>query len=171
LGQRAEGEFLKMMRTGIEYRRMQAYGEGFDILRGAGSQTLPVNRHYQLDVTDIAQVWRHGSGVASGPSRSRGKGIGKTPSRLRTPALSMVPAKSRGAVFAAIEEAVPAEVLSAAIYARFRWRDQQSSATSRFPPCKTNLVNTFNRRWTNDIHVSPCTSVRPRHLRGGGRSD
>jgi len=96
LGQRAEGEFLKMMRTGIEYRRMQAYGEGFDILRGAGSQTLPVNRHYQLDVTDIAQVWRHGSGVASGPSRSRGKGIGKTPSRLRTPALSMVPAKKSG---------------------------------------------------------------------------
>src|SRR5271169_2868223 len=59
------GHFVKMVHNGIEYGVMQAYAEGFDILKGVNSPAIPENRRYQLDLADIAEVWRRGSVVAS----------------------------------------------------------------------------------------------------------
>src|SRR3546814_15103371 len=55
------GHFVKMVHNGIEYGLMQAYAEGFDILKGKGSDALPEAERYSLNLADIAEVWRRGS--------------------------------------------------------------------------------------------------------------
>ena len=62
---RASGHFVKMVHNGIEYGLMQAYAEGFDILRGRASDKLPEDERFDLNLADIAEVWRRGSVVAS----------------------------------------------------------------------------------------------------------
>ena len=64
-GPAGAGHFVKMVHNGIEYGLMQAYAEGFDILRNVNSPAVPENRRYKLDLADIAEVWRRGSVVAS----------------------------------------------------------------------------------------------------------
>src|SRR5665811_1664022 len=64
-GPSGAGHFVKMVHNGIEYGLMQAYGEGFDILRNATSKELPEDHRYNLDLTDIAELWRRGSVVSS----------------------------------------------------------------------------------------------------------
>ncbi len=59
------GHFVKMVHNGIEYGLMQAYGEGFDIMRNADSKALPANIQYNLDLGEIAELWRRGSVVSS----------------------------------------------------------------------------------------------------------
>jgi 6-phosphogluconate dehydrogenase len=59
------GHFVKMIHNGIEYGIMQAYAEGFDILKGANSQALPANQRYDFKLADIAELWRRGSVVSS----------------------------------------------------------------------------------------------------------
>src|SRR5215470_9230293 len=59
------GHFVKMIHNGIEYGLMQAYAEGFDVLRGRAAQTLPENERFELDLADVAEVWRRGSVVSS----------------------------------------------------------------------------------------------------------
>jgi 6-phosphogluconate dehydrogenase len=54
-----------MVHNGIEYGLMQAFGEGFDILRNVNSPAVPENRRYKLDLADVAEVWRRGSVVSS----------------------------------------------------------------------------------------------------------
>src|SRR5689334_1365860 len=60
-GPSGAGRFVKMIHNGIEYGLMQAYAEGFNILRGAASEKLPQDQRFQLDLPDIAEVWRRGS--------------------------------------------------------------------------------------------------------------
>ncbi len=64
-GPSGAGRFVKMIHNGIEYGLMQAYAEGFNILRGAASEELPEDQRYQLDLPDIAEVWRRGSVIGS----------------------------------------------------------------------------------------------------------
>ena len=64
-GPAGAGHFVKMIHNGIEYGLMQAYAEGFDILRGRSSPELPADERFDLDVADIAEVWRRGSVVSS----------------------------------------------------------------------------------------------------------
>src|SRR6266853_1061504 len=64
-GPSGAGRFVKMVHNGIEYGLMQAYAEGFNILRGAASEELPKDQQYQLDLPDIAEVWRRGSVIGS----------------------------------------------------------------------------------------------------------
>ena len=64
-GPAGAGHFVKMVHNGIEYGLMQAYAEGFDILRNVNSPAVPENRRYKLDLADIAEVWRRGSVVSS----------------------------------------------------------------------------------------------------------
>src|SRR4026207_63569 len=64
-GPAGAGHFVKMIHNGIEYGMMQAFAEGFDILRNVNSKAVPENRRYQLELADIAEVWRRGSVVAS----------------------------------------------------------------------------------------------------------
>src|ERR1700738_2648162 len=64
-GPAGSGHFVKMIHNGIEYGMMQAFAEGFDILRNVNSKAVPETRRYKLEVADIAEVWRRGSVVAS----------------------------------------------------------------------------------------------------------
>src|SRR5437868_2349748 len=64
-GPSGSGHFVKMIHNGIEYGLMQAYAEGFDILRNKSSDALPADERFTLDVADIAEVWRRGSVVSS----------------------------------------------------------------------------------------------------------
>ena len=64
-GPSGAGHFVKMVHNGIEYGLMQAYAEGFDIMKNANSKELPEDHRYQFDLADIAEVWRRGSVVGS----------------------------------------------------------------------------------------------------------
>ena len=64
-GPNGAGHFVKMVHNGIEYGLMQAYAEGFDILKNAGKKDLPEDGRFDLDLADIAEVWRRGSVISS----------------------------------------------------------------------------------------------------------
>jgi 6-phosphogluconate dehydrogenase len=115
------GHFVKMVHNGIEYGLMQAYAEGFDILKGKAASGDPAE-HYDLDLTDIAEVWRRGSVISSWLLDLTAQALADTPSLDEYSGVVADSGEGRWTVDAAIEEAVPADVLTAALYARFRSR-------------------------------------------------
>ena len=120
------GHFVKMVHNGIEYGLMQAYAEGFDILKNKNSADLPEDQRFDLNLSDIAEVWRRGSVISSwllDLTSSALAGDGKLEKYTGAVADS---GEGRWTIEAAIEEAVPAEVLSAALYARFRSRQEHT---------------------------------------------
>ena len=116
------GHFVKMIHNGIEYGLMQAYAEGFDILRHAGSDTLPPEHRYDFDLADIAEVWRRGSVVGSWLLDLAAIALREDPRLDRYEGHVGDSGEGRWTVAAAIEEDVPADVLTTALYARFRSR-------------------------------------------------
>ena len=125
-GPSGAGRFVKMVHNGIEYGLMQAYAEGFNILRGASSEELPEDQRYQLDLPDIAEVWRRGSVIGSWLLDLTAMALAEDPKLSRYSGFVADSGEGRWTVNAAIEEAVPADVLSAALYARFRSREKDS---------------------------------------------
>ena len=120
------GHFVKMVHNGIEYGLMQAYAEGFDILKNKDSKDLPEDQRYELNLADIAEVWRRGSVVSSwllDLTAAALAGDGKLETFTGAVADS---GEGRWTIEAAIEEAVPAEVLSSALFARFRSREDHT---------------------------------------------
>ena len=120
------GRFVKMIHNGIEYGLMQAYAEGFNILRGAVSKELSENQRFELDLPDIAEVWRRGSVIGSWLLDLTAMALAEDPKLTRYSGFVEDSGEGRWTVNAAIEEAVPADVLSAALYARFRSREKES---------------------------------------------
>jgi 6-phosphogluconate dehydrogenase len=127
-GPAGSGHFVKMVHNGIEYGVMQAYAEGFDILKGVNSPAVPENRRYQLDLADIAEVWRRGSVVASWLLDLTAIALAKDEALSDFVGNVEDSGEGRWTVNAAIEQAVPAEVLSAALYTRFRSRQSHTFA-------------------------------------------
>jgi 6-phosphogluconate dehydrogenase len=127
-GPAGAGHFVKMVHNGIEYGMMQAYAEGFDILRGVNSDAVPANRRYQLDVADIAEVWRRGSVVASWLLDLTAIALAEDVDLKEFSGYVEDSGEGRWTIAAAIEEAVPADVLSAALYTRFRSRQDHTFA-------------------------------------------
>jgi 6-phosphogluconate dehydrogenase len=122
------GHFVKMVHNGIEYGVMQAYAEGFDILRNVSSEAVPENRRYRLELPDIAEVWRRGSVISSWLLDLTAIALA-TDSELSAFTGQVADSgEGRWTVQAAIEEAVPAEVLSSALYTRFRSRREHTFA-------------------------------------------
>ncbi|KIG10497.1 phosphogluconate dehydrogenase (NAD(+)-dependent, decarboxylating) [Caballeronia concitans] len=117
------GHFVKMVHNGIEYGLMQAYAEGFHILRHKESAELPENERYTLDLADIAEVWRRGSVVSSWLLDLTAGALASDAGLERFSTEVADSGEGRWTIEAAIEEAVPAQVLSAALYTRFRSRD------------------------------------------------
>ena len=116
------GHFVKMIHNGIEYGLMQAYAEGFDILRGKAGKDLPEDERFSLNLPDIAEVWRRGSVISSWLLDLAAIALAKSPALEEFEGFVDDSGEARWTVSAAMEEAVPAEVLSAALYARFRSR-------------------------------------------------
>jgi 6-phosphogluconate dehydrogenase len=121
-GPAGAGHFVKMVHNGIEYGLMQAYAEGFDVLRGARSERLPAELRYELDVADVAELWRRGSVVGSWLLDLTAIALADEPDLARFTGSVADSGEGRWTVQAAIDEDVPAHVLTAALYARFRSR-------------------------------------------------
>jgi 6-phosphogluconate dehydrogenase len=127
-GPAGAGHFVKMVHNGIEYGLMQAYAEGFDILRNVNSPAVPENRRYKLDLADVAEVWRRGSVVSSWLLDLTAIALAEDPDLREFSGHVEDSGEGRWTIQAAIEQAVPAEVLSAALYTRFRSRQDHTFA-------------------------------------------
>ena len=125
-GPAGAGHFVKMVHNGIEYGLMQAYAEGFDIMRGAGAGGLEY--HYELNLPDIAEVWRRGSVVGSWLLDLTAMALVESPALSDFSGEVQDSGEGRWTIETAIEEAVPADVLSAALYTRFRSRQSHTFA-------------------------------------------
>lgn len=121
-GPAGAGHFVKMIHNGIEYGLMQAYAEGFDILKGKASDKLPEDERFDLNLTDIAEVWRRGSVISSWLLDLQAQALAKDQMLEQFSGNVADSGEGRWTIDAAMEEAVPANVLSAALYARFRSR-------------------------------------------------
>ncbi|MAG70889.1 MAG: decarboxylating 6-phosphogluconate dehydrogenase [Vicinamibacterales bacterium] len=122
------GHFVKMVHNGIEYGLMQAYAEGFDIMRAAGRADRPDGLRYDLNLADVAEVWRRGSVVSSWLLDLTAAALVEDPALDRYTGVVEDSGEGRWTVQTAVEEAVPADVLSAALYARFRSRQDHTFA-------------------------------------------
>jgi 6-phosphogluconate dehydrogenase len=118
------GHFVKMVHNGVEYGMMQAYAEGFDLLRARGGEGLPEERRLDLEPADIAELWRRGSVVGSWLLDLLAAALAESPELEEFGGNVADSGEGRWALEAAIESAVPAPVLSAALFARFRSRRQ-----------------------------------------------
>ncbi|MGH7790779.1 MAG: phosphogluconate dehydrogenase (NAD(+)-dependent, decarboxylating), partial [Thermodesulfobacteriota bacterium] len=127
-GPNGAGHFVKMVHNGIEYGLMQAYAEGFDIFRNANSEELPEDLRYDLNVADIAEVWRRGSVVSSWLLDLSAMALLDDPTLSSYTGFVQDSGEGRWTIMAAVEEAVPADVLSASLYARFRSRKEHTFA-------------------------------------------
>lgn len=126
-GPAGAGHFVKMIHNGIEYGLMQAYAEGFDILRGKAGNELPEDQRYELDLAQIAEVWRRGSVVTSWLLDLTADALAADPQLSQYTGAVADSGEGRWTIDAAVEQAVPVPVLSSALFARFRSREQQGT--------------------------------------------
>jgi len=122
------GHFVKMIHNGIEYGLMQAYAEGFDILKSAASTPAGAGYRYDLDLAEIAELWRRGSVVTSWLLDLTAAALAASPTLAEYSGHVDDSGEGRWTVQAALEQAVPAEVLTSALYTRFRSRRQHTFA-------------------------------------------
>ncbi len=127
-GPNGAGHFVKMIHNGIEYGLMQAYAEGFDILKNANKQDLPEDDRFDLNLPDIAEVWRRGSVISSWLLDLTASALAADNTLDGFEGVVEDSGEGRWTLMAAIEEAVPADVLSAALYTRFRSRQNHTFA-------------------------------------------
>jgi 6-phosphogluconate dehydrogenase len=105
---------------------MQAYAEGFDILANAGSPELPEGHRFQLDLADVAELWRRGSVVSSWLLDLSAMALAESPDLAGYTGFVHDSGEGRWTITAALEEAVPADVLAASLFARFRSRQEHT---------------------------------------------
>ena len=127
-GPAGAGHFVKMIHNGVEYGLMQAYAEGFDILKNRNSSDLAEDERFELNLTDIAEVWRRGSVVSSWLLDLTAQALAGDAQLSQFSGAVADSGEGRWTIQAALDEAVPAAVLSAALYARFRSREEHSFA-------------------------------------------
>lgn len=127
-GPAGSGHFVKMVHNGIEYGLMQAYAEGLDILKGVNQEVIPAERRYDLDLADITELWRRGSVVSSWLLDLSAISLAEDPELKAFSGRVDDSGEGRWTIQAAIEEAVPADVLTAALFTRFRSRQDHTFA-------------------------------------------
>jgi 6-phosphogluconate dehydrogenase len=151
-GKNGAGHFVKMIHNGIEYGMMQAIAEGFDIIKNANSPGLPEDMRLSIDVADVAEVWRRGSVITSWLLDLTAMALMGDAELMAYSGHVEDSGEGRWAIQAAIAEAVPAEVLTAALYARFRSRQEHTFAEK--------IVSAMRKGFGG--HVEPLRVVRPR---------
>jgi len=127
-GPAGAGHFVKMVHNGIEYGMMQAYAEGFDILRTKSSEELPEGERFTINVAEVAEVWRRGSVVSSWLLDLTAIALAKDGDLSTYQGDVEDSGEGRWTIEAAVEQAVPAPVITASLFARFVSRRQQSFA-------------------------------------------
>jgi len=126
VGPPGAGHFVKMIHNGIEYGLMQAYGEGLDVLVHKNSTDLPENERYDLNVRDIVELWRRGSVVGSWLLDLTAMALVENSDLSNYSGSVEDSGEGRWTINAAIEEAVPVEVLASALFTRFRSRREHT---------------------------------------------
>jgi len=121
-GPAGAGHFVKMVHNGIEYGLMQAYAEGFDILKTKKSEKLPEDERFDINLKHVAEVWRRGSVISSWLLDLTAIALAKDPTLSQFSGNVADSGEGHWTVEAAMEEAVPANVLTAALFARYRSR-------------------------------------------------
>jgi 6-phosphogluconate dehydrogenase len=149
-GPSGAGHFVKMVHNGIEYGLMQAYAEGFDIFRNAGSKELTEDQRYDLNLADIAEVWRRGSVVSSWLLDLTAMALAENPTLSEYTGFVQDSGEGRWTIQAAIDEAVPVDVLSAALFTRFRSRQEHTFAEK--------VLSAMRQKFGG--HVEPPASVK-----------
>jgi 6-phosphogluconate dehydrogenase len=149
-GPSGSGHFVKMVHNGIEYGLMQAYAEGFDIFKNASSKELTEDIRYDLNLPDIAEVWRRGSVVSSWLLDLTAMALIENPTLAEYSGFVQDSGEGRWTIQAAIEEAVPAEVLTASLYARFRSRQDHTFAEK--------MLSAMRQKFGG--HVEPKSSAK-----------
>ncbi len=127
-GPAGAGHFVKMVHNGIEYGLMQAYAEGFDILRSKNSDHLPEAERFDINVSEVAEVWRRGSVVSSWLLDLTAIALAKDGDLSAYQGEVEDSGEGRWTVEAAIEQAVPAPVITTSLFARFESRRHHSFA-------------------------------------------
>lgn len=125
-GPAGAGHFVKMVHNGIEYGLMQAFAEGFDIMKGRASEKLPPEERFDINMGDVAEVWRRGSVVASWLLDLTAIALAKSESLSEFSGKVDDSGEGRWTVEAAVDEAVAAPVITAALFARFRSRSENT---------------------------------------------
>ena len=127
-GPAGAGHFVKMVHNGIEYGMMQAYAEGFDILRTKDSEELPEGERFTINVAEVAETWRRGSVVSSWLLDLTAIALTKNGDLSEYQGDVADSGEGRWTVEAAVEQAVPAPVITASLFARFESRRMHSFA-------------------------------------------
>lgn len=127
-GPPGSGHFVKMVHNGIEYGVMQAYAEGFDLLIHKDSKDLPENERFTLNIADIAELWRRGSVIGSWLLDLTAMALAENPDLSNYSGFVEDSGEGRWTINAAIEQAVPVEVLASALFTRFRSRREHTFA-------------------------------------------
>ncbi|VVO54216.1 6-phosphogluconate dehydrogenase, NAD(+)-dependent, decarboxylating [Pseudomonas fluorescens] len=123
-GPAGSGHFVKMIHNGIEYGMMQAFAEGFDILKTKASTNLPEDQRFDLNVADIAEVWRRGSVVSSWLLDLTADALASDPKLDGYEGAVADSGEGRWTIEAAMEQSVPVPVLSNSLFSRYRSRGQ-----------------------------------------------
>lgn len=150
-GKAGAGHFVKMVHNGIEYGLMHAYAEGFDILKNAGFEKLPEARRYDLNLADITELWRRGSVVSSWLLDLTAISLAENPDLSNYSGFVQDSGEGRWTIEAAIEEEVPADVLAASLFARFRSRKDHTFAEK--------IISAMRKQFGG--HVEPPKAVAP----------
>jgi len=149
-GPSGAGHFVKMVHNGIEYGIMQAYAEGFDIFRNANKTELPKDQQYDLNLADIAEVWRRGSVVSSWLLDLTAIALAEDPALSEYSGYVQDSGEGRWTIEAAMDEAVPVDVLSAALFVRFRSRQEHTFAE--------RMLSAMRQKFGG--HVEPATEKK-----------
>jgi 6-phosphogluconate dehydrogenase len=150
-GPSGSGHFVKMVHNGIEYGIMQAYAEGFDIFKNANSKELSEDLRYDLNLPDIAEVWRRGSVVSSWLLDLTAMALTENPTLAEYSGFVQDSGEGRWTIQAAIDEAVPVDVLSAALFVRFRSRQEHTFAEK--------MLSAMRQKFGG--HVEPKAAKKP----------
>jgi 6-phosphogluconate dehydrogenase len=145
-GPNGAGHFVKMVHNGIEYGIMQAYGEGFDIMCNANSKELPEDHRYTFNLGEIAELWRRGSVVSSWLLDLSAIALAQDPKLESYTGYVQDSGEGRWTIMAAIEEAVPADVLASALYVRFRSRHDHTFTEKMLSAMRKQFGGHIERR-------------------------
>jgi 6-phosphogluconate dehydrogenase len=127
-GPAGAGHFVKMVHNGIEYGMMQAYAEGFDVLRHRADDSLPADERFDLNLADVAEVWRRGSVISSWLLDLVASALVDDQTLSQFSGRVADSGEGRWTIDAAMEESVPVDVLAASLFARYRSRVDSSFA-------------------------------------------
>jgi 6-phosphogluconate dehydrogenase len=125
-GPPGSGHFVKMVHNGIEYGVMQAYAEGFDVMVHKNSEDLPEQERFDLNIAEIAELWRRGSVIGSWLLDLTSMALAENPTLSNFTGFVQDSGEGRWTINAAVEEAVPVEVLASALFTRFRSRKEHT---------------------------------------------